>query len=95
MAILLYTGVYLIYTWNTMRFKRAYMAHDVVRLLGVEIETAWKWADNGTLSSYRDGIARIYNADEIDFLAPKMRKERLRGVSPLPANWKELKKRFK
>ena len=91
----------MIYMANPMRFKRVYQAHDVVRLLGVTLDTAWKWADNGTLSTYREGVSkdfagvRLYNADEIDYLAPRMRKERLRGMSPLPANWKEVKKRFK
>jgi hypothetical protein len=78
-----------------MRFKRTYSTVEATRALDVHKYTLWKWGDQGKVRMYREGPSapREFDGDEIDALAPKLRRDRVRGTTVFPS--KKTKKRTK
>jgi hypothetical protein len=71
-----------------MRFKRSYTTAQATRKLGVEKRTLWKWGEGEApkVRMYREGVQqiRIFDADEIDALAPRIKRNVSKGISLFP-----------
>lgn len=75
----------MIYSVITMRFKRPYQTTEARTKLGVADRTLWKWGESGKIRMIRDGSgARLFDGEEIDELAKRMPKHRLRGITAFP-----------
>lgn len=69
-----------------MKFRRSYLSAEAARKLGIEKRALWKAGEAGKIRMYRDGLqkVRVFDADEIDALAPRMKRNVPKGVAKFP-----------